>query len=106
MASILFLAIGVVVATALMASVTIHFLTPITDSGLSPQEKNCQQIANEGYRIQSIYPDSYPDELPDDDFKRLMHLDELWITDCVNVLPAESVFSIINNVERNFFSGE
>jgi hypothetical protein len=106
MASILFLAIGIAVATALMASVAIHFLTPITDSGLSPQEKNCQQIANEGYRIHTIYPDWHPDELPNDDFKRLMHLDELWITECVNVLPAESVFNIINNVERNFFSGE
>ena len=106
MTSILFLAIGIVVATALMASVAIHFLTPITDSGLSPQEKSCQQIANEGYRIHTTYPDSHPDELPNDDFKRLMHLDELWITECVNVLPAESVFNIINNVERNFFSGE
>jgi hypothetical protein len=86
--------------------VAIHFLTPITDSGLSPQEKSCQQIANEGYRIHRIYPDSHPDELPNDDFKRLMHLDELWITECVNVLPAESVFNIINNVERNPFSGE
>ena len=106
MTSILFLAIGIAVATALMASVAIHFLTPITDSGLSTQEKSCQQIANEGYRIHTIYPDWHPDELPNDDFKRLMHLDELWITECVNVLPAESVFNIINNVERNFFSGE
>ena len=106
MTSILFLAIGIAVATALMASVAIHFLTPITDSGLSPQEKSCQQVANEGYRIHTIYPDSHPDELPNDDFKRLMHLDELWITECVNVLPAESVFNIINNVERNPFSGE
>jgi len=106
MASILFLAIGILVATALIASATVHFLTPITDSSLSPQEKNCQQIANEGYKIHKIYPDSHPDELPNDDFKRLMHLDELWITECVNVLSAESLFSIINNVERNPFSGE
>ena len=69
MASILFLAIGIAVATALMASVAIHFLTPIGDSGLSPQEQKCQQIANEGYRIHATYPDSNPDELPKDDFK-------------------------------------
>jgi len=104
MASILLLAIGVAVAVALMGSVAIQFLTPITE--LSPLEKNCQQIANEGYRIHAIYPDSNPDELPNDDFKRLMYLDELWITECVNVLPAESIFSIVNNVERDFFSGE
>ena len=106
MTSILFLAIGIAVATALMASVAIHFLIPIGESGLSPQEQSCQLIANEGYRIHAMYPDSSPDELPNDDFKRLMYLDEMWITECVNVLPAESVFSIVNNVERDFSYGE
>ncbi|MCV0401280.1 MAG: hypothetical protein K5777_04810 [Nitrosopumilus sp.] len=104
MASIIFLAIGIAIATALMASAVIQFLTP--DGGLSPLEKNCQQIANEGYRIHATYPDSNPDELPNDDFDRLMYLDKLWITECVNVLPAESVFSIVNNVERDFSYGE
>ena len=106
MASILFLAIGIAIAAALMGGVVIQFFTPITDSGLSPLEKNCQQIANEGYRIHAMYPESHPDELPTDDFKRLMYLDELWITECVNVLSAESVFSIVNNVERDFSTGE
>ncbi|MCV0431725.1 hypothetical protein [Nitrosopumilus sp.] len=106
MASILLLAIGIAVTVALIGSVLIQFLTPITDSALSPLEKNCQQIANEGYRIHATYPDSHPDELPTDDFKRLIYLDELWITECVNVLPAESVFSIVNNVERDFSHGE
>jgi hypothetical protein len=106
MASILFLAIGIAVAAALMGSVAIQFLTPIADSGLSPLEKNCQEIANEGYRIHSLYPDSHPDELPNDDFERLMYLDELWITECVNALSAESIFSIVNNVERDFTYGE
>ncbi|MGH1568170.1 MAG: hypothetical protein ACRBBZ_03085 [Nitrosopumilus sp.] len=106
MASILLLAIGIAVATALMASAAIQFLTPIADSGLSPLEKNCQEIANEGYRIHALYPDSNPDELPNDDFERLMYLDELWITECVNVLSAESVFNIVNNVERDISYGE
>ncbi len=106
MTSILPLAIGIAIATALMASVATHFLTPLNDSGLSPQEQNCQEIANEGYAIHAIYPDSHPDELPNDDFQRLMYLDQLWITECVNVLPAESVFSIANNVERDFSHGE
>ena len=26
-----------------------------------------------------MYPNSNPDELPDDDFKRLTHIDNLWI---------------------------
>jgi len=106
MTSILLLSIGVAVAVTLMASVTIHFLTPIGDSGLSPLEQNCQEIANEGYRIHTMYPDLNPDELLNTDFERLMYLDELWITECVNVLPSESIFSIVNNVERNFSFGE
>jgi len=106
MTSIFLLAIGIAVAVALVGSVAIHFLNPISDSGLSPLEQNCQQIANEGYRIHATYPDSHPDDLPNDDFKRLMYLDELWITECVDVLPAESIFSIINNVERDFSYGE
>ena len=106
MTSILLLAIGVGVATTLLASVVFQFLVPINDSALSPLEKNCQQIANEGYKIHTMYPDSNPDELPDDDFKRLTYLDELWIKDCVSVLPADSIFSIVNNVERNFLHGE
>ena len=106
MTSILLMAIGVGVATALLASVVFQFLVPINDSALSPLEKNCQQIADEGYKIHTMYPDSNPDELPDGDFKRLVYLDELWIKDCVSVLPADSIFSIVNNVERNFLHGE
>ena len=106
MTSIFLLAIGVGVTTALLASVVFQFLIPINDSGLSPLEKDCQRIADEGYRIHTMYPDSNPDELLDSDFKRLMYLDELWIKECVSVLPADSVFSIVNNVERNFLHGE
>jgi len=105
MASIFFLAIGVAIAVALMASVAIHFLTP-NDSGLSPLEQNCQEIANEGYRIHAMYPDSNPDELPNDDFERITYLDNLWMTECVSVLPTESIFSIVNNVERDISHGE
>jgi len=100
------MAIGVGVTTALLASVVFQFQVPINDSALSPLEKNCQQIADEGYKIHTMYPDSNPDELPDGDFKRLVYLDELWIKDCVSVLPADSIFSIVNNVERNFLHGE
>ncbi|MDH3696111.1 MAG: hypothetical protein OEQ15_02230 [Nitrosopumilus sp.] len=106
MTSILLMAIGVGVTTALLASVVFQFQVPINDSALSPLEKNCQQIADEGYKIHTMYPDSNPDELPDGDFKRLVYLDELWIKDCVSVLPADSIFSIVNNVERNFLHGE
>jgi len=106
MTSIFLLAIVIGITVLLLASTTLHFLTPITYSVLSPQEKKCQQIANEGYKIHKIYPDSNPDELPTDDFQRLMYLDNLWIKECVSVLPADSIFNIINNVERHSLYGE
>ena len=105
MASILLLAIVIVIATALLGSVAFQFLTP-TNEILSPLEQKCQLIANEGYKIHTLYPESNPDELLESDMKQLMHLDEKWIKECVSVLPADSIFSIINNVDRNFSYGE
>lgn len=106
MASIILLAIGIAVATALMGAVVLQFLIPINESELSPLEKNCQQIANDGYRMHTMYPDSHPDDLPEYDRKRLVYLDELWMKECVSVLPADSIFNIANNVERDFSHGE
>jgi len=106
MVSILLLAIGIGIATILLVSVAFQFLTPINDLVLSSLEEKCQQIANEGYKIHAIYPVSNPDELPEDDMKRLMYLDEKWMKECVSVLPADSIINIANNVDRKFSSGE
>ena len=104
MASIILLVI--VVAVTLAGSVLIQSLTSINDIILSPLEKKCQGIANEGYKIHALYPTSNPDELLEDDMKRLLYLDNLWIKECVSVLPAESIINIANNVERDFSYGE
>ena len=106
MASIILLAVVVAIAVALLGSVLLQFLTPINDIILSPLEKKCQEIADEGYKIHTLYPASNPDELLEDDMRRLLYLDDLWMKECVSVLPAESVFNIINNVERDFSYGE
>jgi hypothetical protein len=106
MTSILLLAIGIAVVVALLGSVAFQSLSSTHDDVLSPLEKKCQEIANEGYRIHSLYPDSNPEDLLEDDMNRLLYLDNLWIKDCVSVLPADSVFSIVNNVERDFSYGE
>ena len=106
MASIILLAVVVAIAVALLGSVLLQSLTPINDVILSPLEKKCQEIADEGYKIHTLYPASNPDELLEDDMKRLLYLDDLWMKECVSVLPAESVFNIINNVERDFSYGE
>jgi len=106
MASILLLVIGIVIVTALLGSIAFQFQTPIYDMILSPLEQKCQQIANEGYKIHTLYPNSNPDELPEDDMKRMLYLDEKWMKECVSVLPADSIINIANNVERNFSYGE
>ena len=104
--SILLLAIGIGVVTILLGSIAFQSLTPINDLVLAPLEEKCQQIANEGYKIHAIYPTSNPDELPEDDMKRLMYLDEKWMKECVSVLPADSIINIANNVDRKFSYGE
>ena len=106
MASIILLAIIVAVTTALLGSVLIQSFTPINNVILSPVEKKCQEIANEGYKIHTLYPTSNPDELLENDMKRLLYIDDLWMKECVSILPAESIFNIINNVERNLSYGE
>ena len=106
MTSIILLAIVVAVAATLLGSVLIQSLTSINDVILSPLEKKCQEIADEGYKIHTLYPASNPDELLEDDMRRLLYLDDLWMKECVSVLPAESVFDIVNNVERDFSYGE
>ena len=106
MASIILLAIVVAVAVALLGSVLIQSVIPINDVILSPLEKKCQEIANEGYKIHTLYPTSNPDELLEADMKRLLYLDNMWIKECVSILPAESIINIINNVEREISYGE
>ena len=105
MPSILLLALGVGIVTVFLGSMIFQMLTP-DDLILSPLEKKCQQIANEGYKIHTFYPNSNPDDLLEDDRKRLLYLDNLWMNDCVSVLPADSIFSIVNNVERDFSYNE
>lgn len=106
MASIILLLIVVAVAAALLGSVLIQNLTSINDVILSPMEKKCQEIANEGYKMHTLYPNSNPDELLENDRERLLYLDDLWMKECVSVLPTESIFNIVNNVERDFSFGQ
>lgn len=103
--SILFVAIGVAVMTALLGSVVFQFMS-INEEGLSPLEKKCQQIANEGYKIHAIYPAANPEDLPESDIKRILYLDDIWMKECVAVLPTDSIINIANNVERDIMHGE
>ena len=102
--SILFLAIGVSVVVALLGSAVFQLMT--TEDELSPLEKKCQQIANEGYKIHALYPAANPEDLPENEMKRMLYLDEIWMKECVAVLPADSIISIADNVERDIKYGE
>ena len=104
MGSILFLAIGVAVVVALLGSAVFQLMTP--EDKLSPLEKKCQQIANEGYKIHALYPAANPEDLPENEMKRMLYLDEIWMKECVAVLPADSIISIADNVERDIKYGE
>ena len=106
MASIILLAIIVAVSAELLGSFLIQSKTSITAIILSTVEEKCQEIANEVYKMHTLYPNSNPDELLEDDKKRLLYLDDLWMKECVSVLPSESIFKIVNNVQRDISFGE
>jgi hypothetical protein len=105
MASIIWLAIGIAIASALLGSLVFGFLTSNTSPVIVLEEK-CTKIAKEGFQIHSSYPDLQLDQLPTADMNRLMYLDEMWINECVSGLSAESIFNIVQKVERDFYSGE
>ena len=105
MVSILWLAIGIAITSALLGSVIFEFLIP-HKSSVNALEEKCEKIAKEGFQIHVSYPDLSPDQLPTADMNRLQYLDEMWINDCVSGLPAESVFNIIQKVDHDFHSGE
>ena len=106
MMSILWLAVGIAIVSALLGSLIFEFLTPGNISPVIALEEKCEKIAKEGFQIHVSYPDLPPDQLPTADMNRLQYLDEMWINDCVSVLPAESVFNIIQKVDHDFHSGE
>lgn len=89
---------------ALLGSAVFQLMTP--EDELSLLEKKCQQIANEGYKIHALYPAGNPEDLPENEMKRMFYLDDIWMKECVAVLPASSIINIADNVERDIKYGE
>ena len=110
MASILPIAaiiVVVAVGAALLGSMVFQSIQPIAQEAiLSPLEQKCQQIADEGYKIHALYPNANPEDLPEIEMKRMLYLDEQWMTQCVAVLPSESILNIANDVKRDLSLGE
>lgn len=105
MVSIIWLAVGVAITSTLLGSIIFEFFTPDISPAIALEAK-CEKIAKEGFKIHASYPDLQPDQLLTADMNRLLYLDEMWINDCVSGLSAESIFNIIQKVERDFYSGE
>ena len=106
MGSIILLAIGIAVATALLGSLIFSSFSNNNTSPFLALEEKCEKIALEGYKYHLKYPESDIDELPTSEQTALIELDNMWINDCVNRLPASTVFDIIQKVELEFYSGE
>ena len=106
MDSILWLAVGITISSALLGSLAFQFLIPSGMSPVNALEEKCEKIAKEAFKIHVSYPDSSPDQIPTADMNRLVYLDEIWINDCISGLSAESIFNMVDKVERNFYTGE
>lgn len=103
MGSIILPAIGIAIAVALLGSVGFQILTPAEEiSPFLALEEKCEKIALEGYEMHLKYPDSQPDNMPEGDRNRLLYIDDLWISECVNGLPADVLFDIVNRVELDY----
>lgn len=100
MAPVVLVAIAVAAGTALFGSMAFQSIEPAREAILSPLEEACRQIANEGYKIHALYPDTGPEDLPEAEVERMLYLDEQWMTRCVAVLPAESILEIADSVQR------
>lgn len=105
MPSIVLLAIGLAVAVALVGSVAIQTFGPSGGSNTFLMER-CQQIANDGYNMQLIYPVADPADLPADERQQFEDLNQRWMDECVAVLPLDKIMQIVDSAERNPYRGE
>jgi hypothetical protein len=107
MVSIFWLTIIIFIISSLIGSVVIALLIS-GDTNVSQEivEKKCEKIVLEGFAIHQKYPDSYLEDISEEDRKKLISLDQIWFNDCVSLLPQESIFRLVQKVEDDFFSGE
>lgn len=91
---------GTAVAAAIFGSVALQYVVPTGDNIVTPLEQRCADVARQGYAIHSAYPDMMLDEIPVDDARLLIKLDEIWMGECVPRLPASVIIEIADGVER------
>ncbi len=97
---IIFAAIGTLVAAAIFGSVALQSLAPVGDGIITPLEQKCTDIARQGHAIHTTYPDLTIDELPVDDVRKMLKLDDMWMNECVAKLPPNVIVDIADKVSR------
>lgn len=98
---ITFAIIGTVVAAAIFGSIALQYVTPFGDNIVTPLEQKCTDIARQGHAIHSAYPGLTLDEMPVDDVRLMLKLDDTWINECVAKLPPNVIIDIADSVSRN-----
>lgn len=102
--AILFVAATTAVVAAIFGSIALQSLAPVGDGITTPLEQECMDVARQGYAIHSAYPDMTLEEIPVDDARLLLKLDDTWMNKCVTMLPPSIIFEIADGVERDFSS--
>ena len=92
---------GTAIAAALFGSIAFSYVTPTGDGIMTPLEQKCTNVAQQGYAIHSAYPDATLDEMPVDDVREMLRLDDIWINECVPNLPPSIIIEIADSVSQN-----
>ena len=98
---IMFAVMGTAVAAAIFGSAALQSVVPVGDNIVTPLEQKCMDVARQGYSIHSAYPGMTLDEIPVDDARLMIKLDEVWVNECVAKLPPSVIMEIADGVERD-----
>lgn len=92
--------IGTVAAAVIFGSIALQYITPSGDGVITPLEQRCTDVARQGHAIHSAYPGLTLDEMPVDDVRAMLKLDEAWMDECVAKLPPSVIIEIADRVSR------
>lgn len=97
---ITFAVIGTVAAAAIFGSIVLQQIAPSGDGVITHLEQRCMDVARQGHAIHSAYPGLTLDEMPVDDVRAMLKLDETWMNECVAKLPPSVIIDIADRVSR------
>ena len=100
---IAFAVVCTAVVAAILGSIVLHQYVMTIGHGsiVTPLEQKCMDVARQGHAIQSAYPGMTLDEIPLDDARSMIRLDEIWMDECVAKLPLGVVMDIADRVTHD-----